>query len=327
MKRGLVISIVTYKRPNKLLRCLNSILNQKTLPELILVIDNDNKKSAQKICGQFNKILPLKYLVEPIRGTSVARNKAIENCSGDLIAFVDDDCILKKDWVEVAKKSMEKNKKASYIVGKSLLWNRNNIIAEAQYEKYLDWMNSQIDKKTYKLKSGVLDTKNVVIKINALKDNKVRFDLKYDVISVSGCEDVDLALQLNKLKLIGYFEPQMIVYHEEVNNFIGVIKKFYEKGKLQYLFYKKWGIFDKWVVYFDVRIYRNLVKYFPRFIKKLYWMMEDIMNLFLKKGKLSWKTKFKKIQIILIINFLNQAFSQGYFSKKDELVNKQEGVC
>lgn len=103
----IVLSLCTYKRPNILRECLNSISKLK-LPENIkvelLVIDNDELSSAKSLLDEYRDILtiPVHYFTETKRGLSNARNRLITevmNLKASHIAMFDDDILLPEDWL------------------------------------------------------------------------------------------------------------------------------------------------------------------------------------------------------------------------------------
>ena len=96
MKSPLVsVVIPTYKRPRKLTRALNSVLNQ-TYSNLEMIVVNDDPKSDLKDMLKFtdDRIRLINH--EKHRGGSAARNTGIKIASGDYIAFLDDD----DEWIE-----------------------------------------------------------------------------------------------------------------------------------------------------------------------------------------------------------------------------------
>ena len=97
------VCILTYKRPTMLNRCLESMQAQNT-SEFILsitVVDNDVSESARETVRKWRRrsSIELRYYVEPEQNISLARNKAIEASSGDLIAFIDDDEFAESTWL------------------------------------------------------------------------------------------------------------------------------------------------------------------------------------------------------------------------------------
>lgn len=72
-------------------------------PELaIVVVDTpDQTGSVQKVCETVSLPWPIKYVVEPRRGLTYARNRAIaEAGSVDFVAFIDDDEVPSPEWLD-----------------------------------------------------------------------------------------------------------------------------------------------------------------------------------------------------------------------------------
>ncbi len=100
----ITICICTYRRPECLYRLLSNINLLETKNKFtvsIVIVDNDNKKSAFNIVEEARKKLKFKlfYCVEEERNIAKARNKAIDYSQGDYIAFIDDDEIPKSEWL------------------------------------------------------------------------------------------------------------------------------------------------------------------------------------------------------------------------------------
>lgn len=101
------VCISTFRR-QKLLRALlhglRDLSFQKVLtPQLeVVVVDTpDESGSAREVCGSVSLPWPVKYVVEPRRGLTVARNRAVtEAGSVDLIAFIDDDEVPSPQWLD-----------------------------------------------------------------------------------------------------------------------------------------------------------------------------------------------------------------------------------
>lgn len=103
-KPHISVCICTYKRPHLLERLLQDLGTQETsglFTYSIVVADNDQLRSAEPIVSDFAaaSTIPVTYCVEPQQNISLARNKAIENATGDFIAFIDDDEFPTKDWL------------------------------------------------------------------------------------------------------------------------------------------------------------------------------------------------------------------------------------
>ena len=98
------VCICTYKRPNYLKRLLDELRHQETGGRFtfsIVVCDNDEMKSGETVVAEFagSSSTAIKYCLEEHQNISLARNKTIENSSGNYIAFIDDDEFPDKCWL------------------------------------------------------------------------------------------------------------------------------------------------------------------------------------------------------------------------------------
>ena len=88
-------------RPEELTTALQSIFDGSSLPEQIIVSD-DGDGSAKEVAESFAGVT---YLPGPKRGLGANRNNCIAAAAGDLIAFIDDDVTVDREFVAVAKRS------------------------------------------------------------------------------------------------------------------------------------------------------------------------------------------------------------------------------
>jgi glycosyltransferase involved in cell wall biosynthesis len=98
------VCICTYKRTELLASLLAALEGQKTDDHFdfsVVVVDNDRTKSAESTILAFkNKLaFSVEYYAEPEQNIALARNTAIRNSKGNLIAFIDDDEIPDNDWL------------------------------------------------------------------------------------------------------------------------------------------------------------------------------------------------------------------------------------
>ena len=94
--RHISVCICTYKRPHFLKRLLEELKKQDTGGKFtysIVVADNDHARSGEPVVSEFAQTSPVsvRYCVEPRQNIARTRNRAIENTTGDYIAFIDDD--------------------------------------------------------------------------------------------------------------------------------------------------------------------------------------------------------------------------------------------
>ena len=99
----LSITICTYNRLEYLKKCLTSILDQTQGSQIIEIniIDNNSTDNTKNYIAEKQKEFPeINYYIEKKQGISHARNLSFKVCKGDFLAFVDDDAVINKNWLE-----------------------------------------------------------------------------------------------------------------------------------------------------------------------------------------------------------------------------------
>lgn len=98
------ICLCTFKRPELLGTLLEGLLRQQTDAQFtysVIVVDNDCQESGRPTVERFqrNSLRKIQYFVEPEQSIALARNRAVANATGVLVAFIDDDEVPINDWL------------------------------------------------------------------------------------------------------------------------------------------------------------------------------------------------------------------------------------
>lgn len=105
------VVICTRNRCKDLEECLQSLVSVEYDNYEIIVIDNSNNPdiiaSNKKVCSKVAR-----YLYEPRRGLSVARNRGIMETYAEIVAFTDDDCVVDRYWLRNLTKNFNDPKVA-----------------------------------------------------------------------------------------------------------------------------------------------------------------------------------------------------------------------
>ncbi len=107
------VVVCTYNRRKMFEECLESLLNQsypKDKYEIIVVDSSDDY--SESLAGKYKekarkKGIELKYIYQKPSGISAARNLGIRNARGEIICFIDDDCIADRKWLEDLVRAFE----------------------------------------------------------------------------------------------------------------------------------------------------------------------------------------------------------------------------
>lgn len=109
------IIIPTYNRVKELEESLDSIIIQTTIPKEIIMVDDSDNAEIENLVGhrkyEFKeKDILLRYIRnEKQRSSAIARNIGIENATGDILYFFDDDVILEPDFLQTMNKTFIDN--------------------------------------------------------------------------------------------------------------------------------------------------------------------------------------------------------------------------
>jgi glycosyltransferase involved in cell wall biosynthesis len=96
----LTVSVVvpTRNRPHQVADCAKSILATDGFVDLIFVDQSDGRETEQAL-SQI-KDARLRYVRTDTRGVTNGRNIGMDSSTSDIVAFTDDDCRVRKDWVK-----------------------------------------------------------------------------------------------------------------------------------------------------------------------------------------------------------------------------------
>lgn len=118
---SLTVAICTKDRPDNLARCLKSLLQlQKPAKEgsprfEILVVDNapSNEQTKEIVAS-----LPtVRYTREPLPGLDFARNRALQEARSEILAFLDDDVVVDRNWLDGFMEAWAENPDAAAFTG------------------------------------------------------------------------------------------------------------------------------------------------------------------------------------------------------------------
>ena len=148
----LSITICTYNRIEYLKKCLKSILDQTQGSEIIEIniIDNNSTDTTKDYVTELQKQFPeVNYFVEKRQGISYARNLSFEVCKGMFLAFVDDDAVINKNWLEALLNEL-KNQNEDIIYGGPIYPNFESVPE--------DWIDKDYFIRKFKDTDGFLGT-------------------------------------------------------------------------------------------------------------------------------------------------------------------------
>lgn len=189
----------TYRRPAGLAAMLEAVAGQRFVrrvsPRLsVVIVDNEGSEQARLVCDRFARAadIPMRYVHEPKRGISHARNRCLAevDLDCDFIAMVDDDEIPEPDWLEQLLQAQE-DSGADVVEGRVVPvfpagapdW----IVRGRYFGWHHDLNSGHTPGQRFYPELGEARTNNVLIRCAALREHGLLFDPRF---GLSGGGDV-----------------------------------------------------------------------------------------------------------------------------------------
>lgn len=127
------IVIPSYNSERTIFDCLQSLKNQTYTGQYeIILVDSSIDRTPEIVRENFPDIQFVHFIQKTDPGT--ARNQGVRNASGDLILFIDSDCVAEKNWLEKLVILHETNPEVAAIGGAVLNANSSqNVVGWASY--------------------------------------------------------------------------------------------------------------------------------------------------------------------------------------------------
>ncbi len=200
----LFISIVVpaYNAASLIRDCLDSLMALDYPKEYleILLVDNASTDETASII----KTYPVHYLVEKERGSTSARNAALQVAKGEIVAFTDTDCVVDVRWAHEINRTFQ-NVEADAVMGFADGINENfwATLEQRNFEEF--WYRKKVN--GYELRRSGIDTRNSAIRRHVLEACGL-FNPRFGY-----CADLDLSTRLSRGGYPIVFNERMRVKH------------------------------------------------------------------------------------------------------------------
>ena len=235
------VVIPTYDRPERLLPCVESVLRQ-SYPHLeVVVVDNAPHRPPTAVAERFADDPRVRFLTQPVPGTSAARNRGLEAARGEMVAFLDDDVVADRGWLEAVVRSFLADTQVRVVTGLILpaeletaaqLWMEqyggfNKGYAERKY----DLAEHQDPSPLYPFLPGRFGSgANMAFRTDDLRAVG-GFDLALGPATPTfGGEDIDVLLTLVRSGRRLLYQPDALVWHYHRREAVDVARQIYRYG-------------------------------------------------------------------------------------------------
>ncbi|MCW3051905.1 MAG: hypothetical protein JWN14_1075 [Chthonomonadales bacterium] len=215
------VIVITLNRPDYVRKCLTCLESQEPRPDQIIVVDSSKDDITTKVVAEFPDVLYLRNDNGFGRMTT-SRNISLKHCTGDFIAFVDDDAFAHPGWL-AGLLAAYTSPEIGAVGGRAL----NNIPGEeTQGVDHIGKLTSygSLD-GNFAADPGKTLSVDHIIGCNMSFRREVLARLggfREDFPGISGvCEDTDMSLRVRKLGYTILFTPEAVVDHIAAPQAIG----------------------------------------------------------------------------------------------------------
>ena len=200
------IVIPTYRRPERLARCLDALLEldyPRDRLEVVVMEDGGPTDQLAELRARDFGDLVVRILGQPHSGPAGARNRGAREATGELLAFTDDDCCPRADWVS---KLVAAHGGASRVAvgGHS----ENALVGNAYSEAsqalvtYITQYGDRIDEQFF-ASNNFLVSRSVFMDLGGFDES----------FPLAGGEDRELCDRMNDLDYELRYEPSAVIDH------------------------------------------------------------------------------------------------------------------
>ena len=218
--------IITLNRAALLQRTLQGLTRQSRQIDEIIVVDNGPTADTERVASSF----AVRYIPEPRRGYGNARNRGLAEARGDVIYFLDDDCVPEPDWSDVLWNVLDS--------GIADLASGSRAPGQPGLAARLEYLSTDGPVLSPGIKAGParhLSTSNLILRREVVTKTGC-FDA-----TLTMCEDRDFTTRARKLGYRLRYEPQARVTHypaiHRVSEYLAKMRH-YGKGTSQY--FRRW---------------------------------------------------------------------------------------
>ena len=195
-------------------QCIESIINQTYPLKEIILVDDGSKDNSLEIVSKYKEVKIVKK--EKNEGLALARNKAIEVCSGDYIASCDSDVVLDSRWLENIIESFS-DEKVGGAGGKLLERNQERFPDKWRaFHLFQHWGEKKLINPRFIYGANTIFRRDILLELG-----------KYNELFKTNREDLDMCQRVKKSGYKIVYEPSSIAEHIRTDTIQSVLNTFY----------------------------------------------------------------------------------------------------
>jgi glycosyltransferase involved in cell wall biosynthesis len=215
MTEKISVVIPTLNSGRTLEEMLDSLASQIYDNLEVIAVDGGSTDNSLEILSGY----PVRILRNDRRGVGAARRAGVDDAKGELVAFLDSDCIAPPDWLSKLYSKTQEHADAAAIGG----------IAKAKtpslISKCLEYRLFGIEKGEVDIEVESVATMNAIYHKNAILAVG-NFNLEYEL-----AEDPELNRRLRKAGFKLVLSPQVVVFHDHPVTIRELVTKWFRYGE------------------------------------------------------------------------------------------------
>lgn len=228
------VTVPTYNRLDMLEKTLSALLSQTYPADVfeIIVVDDGSSDGTQEFMESFTAKHPdrVRYVRQQNKGPAAARNVGMREGRGEIVAYIDDDCVPEETWLEEITKGYA-NPDMAGAAGFTKSVDLQSFASRYLSDRRIHQrpFTDEYDAITYPI------TLNASFRMPALK-MVGGFDERFPY---PGGEDVDLGLKIRERGLFFGDNSGAVVYHHHKRSIREILRVWYRYGKGRAMYDRK----------------------------------------------------------------------------------------
>jgi GT2 family glycosyltransferase len=221
------VVIPAYNAAGSITACLISLFKQSLMPFEIIVVNNNSTDNTKDLVLQIlndQNDISVCCLDENRQGPSYARNCGANKAGGDIVAFIDADCIADSSWLARLSESFESSDIGA-VAGSIIGFDKETTIGKFHALFTMKDLSESRMFHEFDLVSGGFPTANLSIRKQVLEAIG-GFDETLPIYS----EDYDLCARIYKAGLGIYYNKEVKVFHKHRQNLRSTWRQSYGFG-------------------------------------------------------------------------------------------------
>jgi glycosyltransferase involved in cell wall biosynthesis len=205
--QDVTVIIITKNRTQALRRLLGSLDQLEVKPGEVIIVSSSNNLEEERLLVDAFPSLLIRHIYEPKHGYSVARNTGIKAAHGLIVAFVDDDCTVPRNWIGRIVLAQNRVGKWGVVMGAVTSLPRDNFWSQVAQMHYDNWVKT-ICHEGY---CSTLDAKVTSFD----RDIFIKKGHWFEKSLGAGSEDIEFGYRIAMSGLKILYDPTVYFYHYE----------------------------------------------------------------------------------------------------------------